>query len=87
MNTTPAAKVEALAAEFDAAKPEPNYSRALEFNGNKRVVLVVASLVEQYGGRRFALQTQREDLGAWHTEAIIHSAHTAAVWLLLDDED
>lgn len=73
-----------LAARFDRETPT-EYATVLEYNGNRRVVLVAESLIDLYNGRRYALQSQCVDLGRWHTEAIIHSPLTAAIWLLADE--
>lgn len=73
-----------LARDFEAAVPN-EFSQPLAFRAKKRVVLVAASLIDLYNGRRYALQTQAESLGPWHTEAIIHSAVTAAEWLHTND--
>ena len=80
----PTTDADAMADVFRSATPS-EYARTLHVTDSKRVVLVAETLIDMYGGRRYALQSRCDQPAPldWMPEAIIHSEHTAAEWVLL----
>lgn len=78
------ADITTLTEEFRAAVAG-NYAVSLAGRQTFRVLLVVASLIEVYDGRRFALQVWNTDIEAWHTLIIVRDAALAAEWFVAMD--